>query len=176
MIFQELALQGAFLITLEKKVDHRGFFARTFCKQLFEKQGLCATFVQDSMSFSKKRGTVRGLHYQDPYPEIKLIQCLRGELFDVMVDIRKDSPTFGKWVSVTLQPEHPQLLYIPTGIAHGFQSLQDDTILQYKISEYYHPEAARELRWNDPTFNITWPLKDDLTISEKDAAAPFFSL
>ncbi len=176
MIFQELSIPGAFLLTLEKHTDERGFFARTFCKKMFQEHGLCTDFVQDSMSYSKKRGTLRGLHYQDPYPEIKLIQCIQGELFDVMVDLRKDSPSFGTWISVILDAQNPQALYIPTGIAHGFQSLKDDTILLYKISEYYHPETARTLHWNDPTLAITWPLKENLIISQKDQSAPFFSM
>lgn len=174
MIFQELPLQGAFLITFEPHHDQRGFFARTFCKKTFAESGLHTDFKQDSLSWNTQRGTLRGLHYQDPQPEVKIVQCLQGEIFDVLVDVRKGSPTFGKWASVILNENKLQALYIPAGFAHGFQTLQDNTLLQYKISEDFVAEAARGIRWDDPALKITWPLPVSC-ISERDTSYNLFT-
>jgi len=174
MTFQELLLPGAFLITFEKHVDERGYFARTFCKNEFEKRGLCSDFKQDSLSFNAKEGTVRGMHFQRPVPEVKIVQCLKGKIFDVIVDIRKESATYGKWLSVILSGEELQALYIPAGFAHGFQTLEDNTLLQYKISEYYVAGTAQGIRWNDPLLNVTWP-RAVSCISSRDVSLPCFA-
>ena len=175
MMFQELTLPGAFLITFEPHHDHRGFFTRTFCKKTLTKYGLISNFKQDSLSFNAKQGTVRGLHYQNPQAETKIIQCLEGEIFDVIVDLRKGSATFGKWTSIILNKNKLQALYIPAGFAHGFQTLQDNTLLHYKISEDYLAGAAQGIRWDDPILDIPWPLKETITISERDRSFPLFN-
>lgn len=174
MIFKELTLQGAFLIKFEKKIDERGFFVRTFCKNEFQKQNLCHDFKQDSLSFNSHQGTIRGLHYQDPNSEIKLLQCLQGEIYDILVDIRKESPTYGKWISITLKENDVTALYIPKGIVHGFQTLKENTLLHYKISEYYDSGSARGIRWNDPFLAIKWPLSIS-QISTRDESYDDFS-
>ena len=174
MTFQELSLPGAFRITFEKHTDERGSFVRTFCKKTFLEHNLHDDFKQDSLSFNIKKGTLRGLHYQDPEPEVKLVQCLQGEIYDVLVDMRKNSPTFGNWESILLKEGDLTALYIPQGIAHGFQTLKSNTLLHYKISEYYNPAAAQGIRWNDPMIAIEWPTKMNIIISERDASLPLF--
>ena len=170
MRFTETAMKGAFIIEPDRIEDERGFFARTFCIQEFEKHGLNPNLVQCSVSFNTKKGTLRGMHYQvKPHEEIRLVRCTRGALYDVILDLRIDSPTFKKWTAVELTAENRTMAYIPEGFAHGFQTLEDNTEVFYQMSEFYHPECARGVRWDDPAFGIAWPI-DKKTVSRKDAS------
>ena len=174
MIFTETTLKGAFVIELEKHEDERGFFARTFCRTEFETQGLNPNFVQCNISYNKKKDTLRGMHYQvAPYQEAKLVSCTRGALYDVIIDLRPDSPTYCRWLAVELSAENYQMLYIPECFAHGFQTLEDNTLVLYQMSEFYHPECARGNRWDDPAFGIKWPLSNRV-VSKKDLSYPDF--
>lgn len=169
MIFTETKLRGAYLLDLDKHEDERGFFARAWCVDEFKKHGLNQHLVQCNISFNKRRGTLRGMHYQgEPYEEAKLVRCTRGALYDVIIDLRRDSPTFKEWFSVELTAQNHRALYVPEGLAHGFQTLVDNTEVFYQMSEFFHPECARGIRWDDPAFGIRWPLPDSLIISEKD--------
>lgn len=174
MIFKETSLKGAYIIELEPLADERGFFARGFCRNEFEEKGLNPDIAQCSISYNKKRGTLRGMHYQAaPYEEIKLVSCPRGDIYDVIIDLRRDSPTYCRWFAVELSAENYRMLYVPEGFAHGFQTLEDDTVVNYKMSGSYNPDYARGVRWNDPAFGIKWPV--ELTIiSEKDKNIPDF--
>ncbi|MFZ5453834.1 MAG: dTDP-4-dehydrorhamnose 3,5-epimerase [Thermodesulfobacteriota bacterium] len=168
MIFQKLKIEGAWLIEPEKLEDERGFFARSWCQQEFAAHGLTTTFVQGNISFNSKKGTLRGLHYQAaPYGEAKLVRVTQGAIFDVILDLRPDSPTFRQWLAVELSGDNYRMLYIPEGLAHGFQTLEDNTEIFYQMSEFFHPEAARGIRWDDPTLNIPWPVPQPI-ISPKD--------
>jgi dTDP-4-dehydrorhamnose 3,5-epimerase len=170
MQFQAIKLPNAYIIDLDKIDDERGFFARAFCQREFAEQGLTTQFVQCNISSNRKRGTLRGMHYQlPPSAETKLVRCIRGAIYDVIVDLRPDSPTFLQWYGVELSAENRRMLYVPEGFAHGFQTLADDTELFYQMSEYYAPDYARGLRWNDPLINIAWPLAIE-SISAKDQA------
>lgn len=172
MIFTEIHLNGAFLIELERFEDERGFFARSWCKREFAQQGLRSEFVQCNISFNRKRGTLRGMHYQGaPYEEIKLVRCTKGAIYDVIMDLRPDSQTFREWFSVELTEDNRKMLYIPEGFAHGFLTLKDSTEVFYQMSEFYVPGHAKGVRWNDPAFNIIWPI-DINVISEKDDKFP----
>jgi dTDP-4-dehydrorhamnose 3,5-epimerase len=174
MIFTETKLKGAFIIEPEPLEDERGFFARTFDQKEFKAHGLNPWVVQCNISFNKKKGTLRGMHYQiAPYQEAKLVCCTKAAVYDVIIDLRKDSSTFKQWVAVELTAENRHMLYIPEGFAHGFQTLKDDTEVFYQMSEFYHPESAMGVRWNDPAFGIVWP--DDIrVISDKDQQYPDF--
>lgn len=173
MVFVETKLKGVFIIEPERREDERGFFARTFCQREFEAHGVDARVAQCSVSFNKRKGTLRGLHYQiAPHAESKLVRCTRGAIYDVAVDLRLDSPTFKQWAAVELSADNRKALYIPAGCAHGFQTLVDDTEVYYQISEVYHPESARGVRWDDPAFGIKWPITENTTISEKDLCYP----
>lgn len=179
MIFSELPLAGAWLIDIERLDDPRGFFARTVCVEEFEKQGLSANFVQQSISFNCLRGTLRGLHYQiPPYEEDKLVRVTHGSIFDVIVDIRPESPTYGKWYGVELSEQNRRQLYIPQGFAHGFQTLQDKTEVLYQMTTSFKPNASRGIRWDDPTLGINWPLPvnviDPAKLSIADTNLPFW--
>jgi len=168
MIFKETKLKGAFIIEPERLEDERGFFARTWCQREFEAHGLNPRLVQCNISFNKKKGTLRGMHYQiAPYEETKLVRCTMGAIFDVIIALRPDSPTFKQWVAVELTAENRRMLSIPEGFAHGFQTLEDNTEVFYQMSEFYHPECARGVRWNDPAFGTEWPLSDPI-LSDKD--------
>lgn len=168
MIFLETSLKGAYIVELDKYEDERGFFARSWCEQEFFSAGLETKLVQCNVSFNKKKGTLRGLHYQiPPQAETKLVRCTRGALYDVIVDLRADSPTFLKWFAVELTARNYRMLYIPQRFAHGFQTLEDETEIFYQMSEFYAPQAARGIRWNDPRLGITWP-EGNRTISKKD--------
>jgi len=159
MIFKELSIGGAFLIELELLNDERGFFARSFCQQEFEEHGLNPCIAQCNVSFNRLKGTLRGLHYQaKPYEEAKLVRCIRGSIYDVVLDLRPASASYLKWLALELSSNKYQMLYIPPGCAHGFQTLEDNCEVFYQMSEFYHPEAARGCRWNDPRFNIKWPI------------------
>lgn len=174
MIFHELDIVGAFLLEPQRHEDLRGFFARTYCRDELEERGLDPTVVQCNVSVNKKKGTVRGMHWQaEPFPEIKLVRCTNGSIFDVLLDLRPDSETYCRHWGVKLTRENRMSLYIPAGIAHGFQALEDDSEVFYQMSEFYHPECARGVRWNDPAFDIEWPLPISL-ISDKDTLFPDF--
>ncbi len=169
MIFKETELDGVLIIEPQPLKDDRGFFARTWCHREFENRGLNSALVQCNISFNSKQGTLRGMHYQaSPHAETKLVRCTRGAIYDVIIDLRTESPTFTQWVGVELNAENHQMLYIPEGFAHGFQTLADNTEVFYQMSEFYHPGSARGVRWNDPTFSIKWPTTDNLIISSKD--------
>lgn len=174
MIFTETRLRGAYIIELEPRMDERGFFARTFCRQEFIAHGLNPDFVQCDISFNKKKGTLRGLHYQaKPFEEAKLVRCNRGAIYDVIIDLRPESPTHRQWVSVELSQENHKAVYIPQGFAHGFQTLQDDSEIFYQMSESYHPDHSRGIRWDDPALGIIWPPVPQRIISAKDLAYPW---
>jgi dTDP-4-dehydrorhamnose 3,5-epimerase len=168
VIFTETKLKGAFIVELEKLEDERGFFARTWCRREFEAHGLNPRLVQCNISFNKKKGALRGMHYQvAPYEEAKLVRCTRGAIYDVALDLRPQSPTFKQWVAVELTAENRKMLYIPEGMAHGFQTLADNTEVFYQMSEFYHPESAHGVRWDDPAFVIHWPV-EEIIISDRD--------
>jgi dTDP-4-dehydrorhamnose 3,5-epimerase len=174
MGFEETDLSGAWLIHLIPARDHRGFFARTFCVQAYADQGLTTGFVQHSTSQSVTRGTLRGMHFQRaPHAEVKVVRCLKGAIWDVIIDLRPDSPTYRHWQGFELTADNQIQLYVPQGFAHGFQTLCDDTQVGYLISAFYAPQAASGVRYNDPAFAIDWPLPVT-EISEKDRSWPDF--
>jgi dTDP-4-dehydrorhamnose 3,5-epimerase len=174
MIFTETELKGAYIIDLERREDDRGFFARTWCQNEFEAHGLVARIVQANTSYNKLRGTLRGMHYQRaPYAETKLVRAVRGAIVDVIVDLRTDSPTYKRWISVELTADNRRALFVPEGFAHGFQTLEDDTDVSYQVSAFYTPGAEGGARYNDPAFDIQWPLPISV-ISDKDATWPDF--
>jgi dTDP-4-dehydrorhamnose 3,5-epimerase len=168
MIFTETKLKGAFIIELELRKDERGFFARTWCRKEFEAHGLVRQMVQANVSFNRKKGTLRGMHYQvAPYEEAKLVRCTRGAIYDVGIDLRPDSPTYKQWVGVELTSENYQMIYVPENFAHGFITLEDNTEVTYQVSEFYSPGSERGICYNDPAFGIKWPIQVEV-ISEKD--------
>ena len=168
MKFLETELNGAFIIKFEKHEDERGFFTRVWDKKLFQENGLNSDLLQISFSFSKKRGTLRGMHLQKkPFEESKLVRCTNGKIFDVIIDLRQKSSTYKKWISMELSSDNLQGLYIPEGSAHGFQTLEDNCEVCYHISNWFSPEHARGIRWDDEEFNITWPINNPI-ISKKD--------
>jgi len=173
MIITASPIAGAYLIDIEAQHDARGFFARIVCRDEFTAHGLAANFVQQSLSWNAKRATLRGLHWQAaPHGEVKLVRAVRGALYDVIVDLRPDSPGYGRWFGVELNEENRRAIYIPPGCAHGFQTLRDDTELLYQMTVPYCAEAARGLRWNDAHLAIRWPLADEAIVSARDAALP----
>lgn len=168
MRITESRLGGAFVIELERREDERGFFARTFCREEFERAGLVTPVEQCSTSFNRRRGTLRGLHFQlAPAAEHKLVRCTRGHIYDVIVDIRPESPTAYQWLGVELSEENGRALYVPAGFAHGFQTLVDESEVLYQISEPYRADLARGIRWNDPRLAIEWPVAEPI-LSERD--------
>ena len=168
MVIKNTDIKDACIIEIDKKEDHRGFFSRAWCAKEFRAHGLNTNLVQANVSFSRKRGTLRGMHYQvAPHEEVKLVRCTQGSICDVIIDLRKESSTYEQWVAVELTADNHRMLYVPEGCAHGFQSLEDDTEVSYLISEYYSPEAERGVRYDDPAFGIRWPI-DVKSISEKD--------
>ncbi len=174
MIFHQTALAGAYLIDLERRVDSRGFFARSWCRREFEAHGITAQPVQTNLSFNRQRGTLRGFHYQAaPHGEAKLVRCSRGAIHDVIIDLRPDSATYGRHIAVELTAESYRMLFVPEGFAQGFQALCDDTEVVYQVSQFYTPEAERGIRHDDPAFNIRWPLPVTV-ISDKDRGWPDF--
>lgn len=174
MIFTETVLKGAFLIEPELLADTRGFFARTWCQQEFSANGLTTRLVQCNTSFNINKGTLRGMHYQvPPFEEAKLIRCTMGAIYDVIIDLRSDSPTFKQHLAVVLTSGNRRMLYIPEGFAHGFQTLEDNTEVFYQMSQCYASDYARGVRWNDPTFGIKWPIDEPIT-SERDRQYPEF--
>lgn len=176
MIFTATTLQGAYLVDIEKIEDNRGFFARSFCVEEFENHGLRGKFAQINVGFNDRKGTLRGMHYQvDPHAEVKVVRCTRGKVFDVIVDLRPESPTYKRWIGAELSAENHRMLYIPEGYAHGYLTLTDQAEIVYLVSTPYAPESARGARYNDAAFGIAWP-GTITTISEKDASWPDFAL
>lgn len=176
MKFAEVGLPGVRLIEPERMHDERGFFARTWCRREFEAAGLDPKLVQCSISYNQRRGTLRGMHYQSaPSAEAKLVRCTAGAIYDVALDLRPDSPTFKQWRGVELTADNRHALYIPPGFAHGFLTLRDDTEVLYQMSEFFAPECARGVRWNDPAFGIQWP-GEVVVISERDRSYPDFTV
>lgn len=176
MLFTETKLKGAFIIETERLEDERGFFARSFCQKEFASYGLTSNFVQCNISFNKKKGTLRGMHYQvAPHEEAKLVRCTKGAIYDVIVDVRPNSGTFKQWLGIELISDNYQMIYIPEGLAHGFQTLEDNTEVFYHMSEFYHPECARGIKWNEPRLGIEWPA-DERIISTKDCQYADFAL
>lgn len=174
MIFLETKLHGAYVIELKRLEDTRGFFSRTWCLHEFQQQGLNERLVQCNLSFNYKKGTLRGMHYQkSPYEEAKLIRCTRGSLYDVIIDLRSDSPTYKQYIATILSAHNYKMLYVPEKFAHGFITLEDNTEIFYQMSEFYSEEFARGFRWNDPAFAIDWPI-DVSVISERDRTYPNF--
>jgi len=169
LIFSETGLADAYIIDVEPITDERGFFARSWCRKEFEKYGLNNELMQCNISFNKKKGTLRGMHYQNaPYEETKLVRCTSGSIFDVIIDLRSDSDTFRDWIGVKLSAENHRMLYIPEGFAHGFQTLEDNTEVFYQMSSEYVAQAESGVRWDDPAFNVRWPLISNISLSEKD--------
>jgi dTDP-4-dehydrorhamnose 3,5-epimerase len=176
MRFRETEIPGAFLVELEPAEDERGFFARTWAREELAERGLAADVVQASTAWNRRAGTLRGLHWQaEPHAETKLVRCVRGAIWDVIVDVRPDSPAFLRWWGVELRAGDGLQLYVPEGVAHGYQTLADDTETTYLISAAYVPEAQRGARWDDPAFAIAWPEAAERTISERDLAWPDFA-
>ena len=174
VIFTETLLTGAYIIEIERLQDERGFFARSWCQREFKKQGLNTNLVQCSVSFNSKKGTLRGMHYQiKPYAETKLVRCTMGSIYDVILDLRQGSTTYGQHMGVLLSASNHRMLYIPEGFAHGFITLEDNSEVFYQMTEFYAPDAARSIRWDDPQFAIAWPTEVQV-ISEKDRLIPDF--
>lgn len=173
MFFTETTLKGAYIIDIDKKLDSRGFFARAWCKEEFEKYGLDTNMLQCNISFNEKKGTLRGMHFQrEPYSETKYIRCIKGSFYDVIVDLRDGSETYGKWIGVELSEKNGRALYIPKGFAHGYITLEDSTTAFYQVTEFYNKEAEGGVLWNDPQLNISWPIKEKLIMSDKDRQWP----
>jgi dTDP-4-dehydrorhamnose 3,5-epimerase len=175
MLFTETTIPGAFVIDMEPSCDERGFFARAWCEREFAERGLRTRIAQCSVSYNARRGTLRGLHYQaPPCTETKVVRCTRGAIHDVLVDLRPDSKAFKGWFGCVLSVENRRMLYIPEGVAHGFQTLEDDTEVFYQISEFHAPEHGRGVRWDDPSFAIEWPPAERRIISARDRQYPDF--
>jgi dTDP-4-dehydrorhamnose 3,5-epimerase len=175
MRFIETPLKGAYLIDLEKRGDDRGFFARLFCTEEFENEGLENHFVQVNNSHSAQKGTLRGLHYQlGSMAEVKLVRCIRGSFYDVILDLRPTSPTYGQSYGAVLSAENRTMMYVPKGFAHGFLTLEQDSEVVYLVSQFYSKDLERGVRWNDPAFKIAWPEKP-LIVSDRDRSHPDFN-
>ena len=173
MIFRETKLKGAFVIEEERHEDERGYFARTWSAQEFEAHGIVSQIAECNISFSKKKGTLRGMHFQlPPFAQAKLVRCTRGAIYDVAIDLRPESETFRQWVAVNLTA-NKGMFYIPTGFAHGFQTLEDESEIFYQMSDVYNPESAGGVRWNDPAFGIEWPEAERIIIA-RDREYPDF--
>jgi len=174
--FTECSLAGAYVVEAEPIKDERGFFARVWCRQEFQRLGLCALIEQSSVSFNERRGTLRGMHFQvSPHEEVKVVRCTQGSIHDVIVDLRAESPTYCQWFAMELSAQNGKMMYVPPGFAHGFQTLSDRSEVFYQISEAYHPDSARGVRWNDPAFRIEWPIPQPF-LSTRDRRFPdFFS-
>lgn len=175
MIFTETPLKGAYVIDIEKIEDDRGFFGRSFCQKEFEKHGLEKQLVQANVSYNKKKGTLRGMHYQVfPYEETKLVRCTGGAIYDVIVDLRDDSPTYKQWFGVELTAHNLRMLYVPKHFAHGFITLEDHSSVNYMVSQFYAPGSERGIKYDDPQFGINWPVEIQV-ISEKDNSHRYFN-
>ena len=177
IIFTETKLKGAFVIDPERFADSRGFFARSFSEKEFENQGINPRMAECNISFSKKRYTIRGMHYQSaPHAQAKLVRCTKGAIYDVIIDLRPESPTFKQWIGEELTEDNRRMLYAPAGFAHGFQTLVDNTEVFYQVSEFYAPKAEGGVRWNDPVFGIEWRATDGITINDRDQSYPDFEV
>jgi dTDP-4-dehydrorhamnose 3,5-epimerase len=175
MRFHQTDIPGVFQIHLEANVDDRGFFARSWCQKEFQRHALNDQIVQCSVSFSKKKGTLRGMHYQAaPYPETKVVSCTKGAIYDVVIDLRRASTAYRHWVGVQLTAADRNMIYVPEGCAHGFITLEDETEVLYKMSEFYHPDLAEGVRWDDPAFAVSWPVPVEV-ISDRDRSYPDFA-
>jgi dTDP-4-dehydrorhamnose 3,5-epimerase len=174
MIFEPTEIPGAVLIRPQRMEDERGFFARIYCERELAEHGLDPRLVQHSLSYNRLRGTLRGMHFQnEPHAENKLVSCNRGAIYDVIVDLRVESPSYRRWIAVTLSADRPESLFVPKGCAHGFITLADETTVEYKISEFYAPGLGQGLRFDDPAFGIEWPLAP-VVISARDLAYPLY--
>ncbi len=174
MDFVETPLAGAYVVDIQTRTDERGFFARTFCSDEFSERGLCHEFPQCNLSFNEKTGTLRGMHFQrEPFGEAKLVRCTAGTIYDVMVDLRRDSLQFRRWFGVELNSDNRRAVYVPSGFAHGFVTLTPSAEVFYQMSERHRPDLATGVRWNDPAFGIVWPVSRPI-ISERDAKFPDF--
>ena len=175
MKFVPTPLGGAYVIELEPSFDERGFFARSWSAEDFKERGLAARMAQCSISFNTRKGTLRGMHYQsEPHAEAKVVRCSAGAMYDVLVDLRRGSPTYCDWFGVELSADNRKLLYVPEGIGHGFQTLTDNTEIFYQISQDYRSDASRGVRWNDPAFAIDWPIANPI-LSERDRSFPDYT-
>ena len=173
--FRETELAGAFVIEPESFTDERGIFARSFSEREFASHGINPRIAECNISVSNKRYTIRGMHFQTaPCAQAKLVRCTKGAIYDVIIDLRPDSPTFKQWIGEELTAENRRMLYVPEGFAHGFQTLADNTEVFYQVSDFYAPESAGGVRWNDPAFGIRWPAMDGVTINERDQNYPNF--
>lgn len=169
MLVQLTPLHQAAVIEMEPLQDSRGYFARSFCKKTLSEHGLSFDMVQSNVAFNRHHGTLRGMHFQlPPYCEDKIVSCFQGAIYDVIIDLNRESPTFGKWFGQTLSVENHLSLYVPKGFAHGYQTLTENTSIHYMVSQYYTPSQESGVRWNDQAFGIEWPLKEGLIISSKD--------
>jgi dTDP-4-dehydrorhamnose 3,5-epimerase len=170
--FTPTKISGTYIIDIIRLEDNRGFFGRTWCQREFDEHELNSQFVQCNISFNIKCGTIRGMHYQiHPFEEAKLVRCTMGAIYDVIIDLRPHSPTYKNWLAIEMTAESRRALYIPEGTAHGFQTLTDNAEVFYQMSEFHQPDAGRGIRWNDPEFNIDWPI-NKIVISEKDSGYP----
>jgi len=177
MKFTETKIKGVYLLDPKRFEDDRGFFAPAFSAREFETRGMAGRFVESNISFSRRRGTIRGMHYQAaPHGQDKLIRCTRGAIYDVAVDLRPDSPTFKEWIGVELTAENRSMVYVPGDCGHGFQTLEDDTEVFYMVSQPYAPESGRGVRWNDPSFGISWPDAGSPVLIARDEGYPDFKL
>ena len=175
MIFTETKLKGAFILEVKRLEDERGFFGRSWCKKEMEDHGLNSNVVQANVSFNHKKGTLRGMHFQfSPYQETKLIRCTKGAIYDVIIDLRKNSPTYKQWIGVELTEDNYKMLFVPEDFAHGFITLQDNTAVTYQVTQYYTPGAEGGIRWNDPAVGIEWPVPVEV-VSQKDKVHPDYA-
>jgi dTDP-4-dehydrorhamnose 3,5-epimerase len=175
MTFHQTLLSGVFEIRLDPKCDERGFFARSWCQREFDDRGLNSDLRQCNVSFNERKGTLRGMHYQAaPHPEVKVVRCTRGAIYDVVIDLRPDSPTFRRWIGISLTSTKRNMMYVPADCAHGFLTLEDDSEIFYQMSEFYYPELARGVRWDDPAFGIAWPHEVEV-MSDRDRTYPYFA-
>lgn len=174
MKYEETKIKGVYVITIQPREDERGYFSRVFAKEELKKKGIPYAIVHINRSLTKEKGTIRGLHFQkNPMAEDKIIQCLSGKIFDVAVDLRKNSKTYGHWIGRLLDSKSKKMLLIPKGCAHGFQTLEDNCLIEYFVSEYYSPSHERGIKYNDPSLGIKWPIKKAI-LSEKDQNWPIF--
>lgn len=174
MIFNQIDIEGVFVIEPEEVIDERGFFARIWDKDRFKKLGLETDVSQCSISLSNRKGTLRGMHYQEkPFEEVKIVRCTRGKIFDVIIDLRRTSLSFKKWFGIELTESNHKMLYVPKGFAHGYQTLEDNTEISYQISESYHPDHSKGILWNDPVFSINWPIKQPILSKRDSSFEPF---
>ena len=177
MIFKETPLKGAFIIELEKIADERGFFSRAWCQDEFQAMGLSTKIAQCNLSYNATHGTLRGIHYQiAPHEEVKVVRCIQGIIYDVIVDLRTESPSYLQWTGYELSADNRKMIYIPENFAHGYLTLADDTEVFYQVSQFYAPGSEAGIRWNDPAINIKWPKISNIIISEKDNTWPDFQV